>query len=141
MNKSQIPQGMYNNIHVNGWQVHQIIPTDRYFIIFRVENGADYVMADAIILLYRMVENSVQFKAIGLNFGMANYCNDYWINETEENMIHDVLELNDFEDMIRYKMTFNKYSREEAIRAIKSDFQKTKVGIEYKVQMFFDDIE
>ena len=141
MNKSQIPQGMYNNIQVNGWQVHQIIPTDRYFILFRVENGADYVMADAIILLYRMVENSVQFKTTGLNFGMANYYDDCCFEETEENMIYDVLELVDFEDMIRYKMTFNKYSREEAIRAIKSDFQKTKVGIDYKVQMIFDGID
>ena len=56
-------------------------------------------------------------------------------------MIYDVLELVDFEDMIRYKKTFNKCSREEAIRAIKSDFQKTKVGIDYKVQMIFDGID
>lgn len=145
MNKSQTANSHCTDSitldDMNGWQLQQVMPTDRHYILFHKEEGSDYVMADAVMLFTRMVDGGMQIKSIGLNYSMANHYDEYWLDETEREIIYDNLNMETLENMIRYIMHIEVCSREEAIAAIKSDFERTKVNIEHEVRKLFKTVE
>ena len=140
MNKSQDTINMVPH-DVNGWRLLQTMPTDRHFILFHEEGGLDYVMADAVMLFTRMVDGNMQIKSIGLNYSMANYYDEYWLDETKDQSISDNLSLPTLKKMVQYMIRREQCTREEAISAIKSDFERTKVNIEHEVRKLFKTVE
>jgi|GEM_PF-3929316 len=136
-------QSLNFSVILNGekWNAIKLIPTDRYYISFDHENGADYEMVDAVVMLAKVDGDETLIKAVGLNFGMTNYYDVYLLEETFDQLLLDILDMEQLEKLISSKIVGEGLSRGQALREIKRDFLHSRIRLTAEVMEAFDHVK